>query len=103
MRRLVGDFAPKCAHLGDVAEHQHGAENVSLGAANRSCHKLDRVFVAMSAGEHEIGAGSDDLASRKCARYRVMYLFACYVMFAWGNIRKPPIEGVHRWPTGKPL
>jgi len=49
------------------------------------------------------GAGSDDLASRKCARYRVMYRFACDVMYDWENIRKPPIEGVLRGPTGQPF
>ena len=106
VRRLVGDFAPECAHLGDVAEHQHSTENIALRAANRGCRKLDRVLVAMSAGEHDIGTGSDDLASRKCARRRVMHRLACRVMYDGENLESrrsrasSVVQPVRRSATG---
>ena len=103
VRRLVGDFAPERAHLGDVAEYQHGAENVALGTTNRRGRELDRVLVAVSAGEHDIGAGGDDLASRQRARHRVMHRLACRVMYDFENLGKPPIAGLLRGPAGQPF
>ncbi|KFB72423.1 MAG: hypothetical protein AW09_002394 [Candidatus Accumulibacter phosphatis] len=76
VRRFMSDLPGQLARLGDVAEHQHGAEYLSRGSTDRRGRILDRIFLPGSTEQTGMVRQPDDAAFLDTASYRVRYELA---------------------------